>query len=199
MVGSRLQAIPEDVHVMTDKELEGTGNITFYDRRLRHAWHIELTNATKRRLKMNMANIWGGVCSKDYFHKIVINNSFKLAYITRPPFDYRVSLEELLSLGIEQLREILLLPHVNEKGKVDARMADVKAKIVQDIVNRVHGQVIQRVEVKSQNMNVNVEATREVESVEDIDAKIRELESQLNQGQVLLDASREVKEVKEVP
>ncbi len=177
-IASYILAIPEEIFSTPLSKLIERFEHTETDSLLRHAFWLEYERAMKTDTKMTISNIFGGVCDKNYFNREVVTNSFRMAYLLNPPTDYNVRLEELLTIGLEQYREILTLPNINAKGAVDSRLIAVKQKIIEDVTNRRRGQVIQRVEVKSQNLNVNVDKSdkKTPDSIEAIEREIQELE-----------------------
>lgn len=179
VVSSYIKAIPEEVWLMDEDEIAMKGRCSEYDSLLRHAFWLEYDRAIRSGQKMNPISIYGGIVSKYSFFKEVCTNTFRLAYICTPPTDYLTRLDELLTQGLKQYREILMLPNVNAKGVVDSRLVAVKQKIIEDVANRRRGQTVQRLEVKSQNLNVNVDhnSGRKSQSVEEIQAEIDALEA----------------------
>lgn len=177
VMGNNLKAVPASIWEMTEEQWKKSGDCGAIESQLRHSFWAEYHRAIRTESKMNLTNIWASVCSGDYFRKEIINNSFKLAYICTPPMDSQLRLEELVTLGLEQYREILSLPNINAKGNVDARLVSAKQKIVEDVLNRRRGQVIQRVEVQSKNLNVNVDATAPVSKASTIEELQREIEA----------------------
>jgi hypothetical protein len=190
-VAQALAVIPEELLLHCEEDIRKLSRPDVLEERLRIAFWLEYDSSQRNKRQMRMSQVFGGLCSSTYFAKKIITNSFKMAFICTPPSDYRVTIEELLQLGLRQMRDILLLPHIDDNGKPDARVADVKYRIVQDLHNRVHGQVIHRVEMKS--TNVNVDATEAVlpSSMTDIDAQLKQLKQDIGE----LPAPRDVEEV----
>lgn len=178
-ISSYLKMVPEEVWLETEDELYKKGKCSEYDDLLRHAFWLEYDRAIRSNNKMNPVSIFGGIVSRATFFKEIVVNTFRLAYLCTPPTDYNTRLEELLTLGLKQYREILTLPNVNAKGNVDSRLVAVKQRIIEDVANRRRGQVIQRVEVQSKNLNVNVEhnTKHQSKSVEELERELQELEA----------------------
>lgn len=179
-VADRIDAIPEQVLTMGEAELCRRMEPDAFDEMLRLAFWNEYNLAQAGNRKMNMSNVYSGVCTYQLFQK-AISNSFKLAYYIMPPPTTGLRLEYLMNKGLDQIEKILDLPHQKPDGTPDARMADVKFKITQDLINRVKGQVVQRVEVKSQNLNVNADVSAQSipQAPQDMDAinqRLAELE-----------------------
>lgn len=200
-MGNAIKAIPLDFFAMDEEELKKMARADIVENRLRHSFWLEYGHACLAKREINMSNIVNGVCSKDYFLKHILTNSFKLAYMLTPPPDYRVQMAEILTLGLAKLREILAMPIESAHPKtgekvVDSKLAGVQARIVEDLMTRSHGHPLRTIEVTSKNMNLNVDVTNEVEikDVSQIDAEIKKLEGELG-GKAL---SGNIKEAKKV-
>jgi hypothetical protein len=152
------------------------------EEKLRIAFWREYDSAVENGRAMNMERICSGVCHVNTF-KQMASNSFRLAYICTPPEDYVTTMQELLTIGLDQLRDILLQPHVNPKtGLPDARMCDVKMRIIDSITLRVRGSVATRVETKNLNLNVEADTTKralteasQLTDPQEIDRRLQEL------------------------
>ena len=171
-----IRAIPDSVQLMSEEELIRAGNCGVIESKLRQAFWMEYNHSLMGKKKqMNVSNMFTGICSKAYMREC-FNNSFKLAYILRPPANLKVALHELLELGLSQLRDILALPHVDEKGRFDSAHAGLKLKTMEVVMSRLMGGPVQRVEQK--NLNVSVEA-----NPQDIEDEIKQLEDKLKASQ----------------
>jgi hypothetical protein len=148
--------------------------------RLRAMFWKEYDRAQCNGSKMQMAHVYMGICSKDYFY-VVLQNKEKVSMILCPPVDYMLAAEEALIFGIEQLRDILALKHTTISGAIDQKAAQVKVEIVKLLDSRVKGAVVQT--TKNLNVNVNAEAKAQKESItpQDVDKRIKELEDSLSQ------------------
>lgn len=184
-VSNAIGYIPESIFELGERELKQAAKPTEIEERLRYSFWREYDQAQSALRRINLANIYGGVCSQTHFLKNIVSNSFKLAYILTPPLDYEVQMQELLGLGLEQLRDILLQPHVDDNGKPNPKMADVKQKIVESLHLRVKGAVPYRMETK--NLNVNVDGSKQGQlssksniSISEIDRELQELEARVN-------------------
>lgn len=152
------------------------------DNRLRLKFWDEYDRAQATGTKINISNVVRGVVMPEYFTQTFLDRPEKIAWLMCPPASYIVKMEEALAFGIEQLRDILQLPHVNPTtSKVDTKLAELKAKIVAMMDLRVKGAIPQKIEQRNMNLNVNMkEETVMSHMVErsqaEIDEKIRELE-----------------------
>lgn len=176
VIAERFLVIPNEILELSDSELKTKAKIDLELERLRVSFWTEFDRSDRTETPMNVNNIVSGVCAPTYFTKHILVNSFKLAYICRPPSNIAIAAEELLLFSMEQVREIMALPHTDEKGRVDARLAKVKIDAFREIYNRVKGMVVQRVEQKNLNVNVNQQSVAQPKSVDEINQRLAELE-----------------------
>lgn len=193
-LSEKIKVIPDEILAMSENELIEKGKITSTERRLKTAWWFEFTKSLHRQLLMKVNEAVTGVMPLDHFKKNFCTNSYKLAYLITPPVNYKHEMVDLLQVGMIQMREMLMMDNYDSKGDVNTRLLEVKFKIVKDIIDRVHGQVIQRVEMKSQNINMNVNRNEVEESAQSIDEQIKNLENMLNAPNgVVIDVEEKVK------
>lgn len=166
------------------------------DNRLRLKWWMEYDRVQARgEAQMNMVNVLAGLCSRELFYGHYLKNPNKCAWLLCPPTGYMVKAEEALEFGLEQLRDILDLPHVNY-GKVDTKLADLKLKIVALLDTRVQGAIVQK------NVNVNLGAQAKgidnataAATMEDIKKQLTELRRRDKQSRNLPLASQGTEEI----
>ncbi len=152
--------------------------------RLRIAFWREYERAQSTKTMMLLANITSGIVSYQVFKKHFESHATRMAFIITPPQDYDTVIAEMFSIGLEQMRDILVSPHVDEQGKINTRLADVKIRIVESLHSRIKGGVVQRVEQKNLNVNVNKESNQALQSMEDIDKRLAELSTRVGQLQI---------------
>lgn len=193
MIANILRVIPDEVLCLGDEGLERTGKISEVDKRLRHSFWLEYNYAIKAQRVINITNVYSGICHRDNWQRIIVTNTFKMAYILTPPPDHRVDIQQILHLATKEMRKIIQTPHEykNKKGEkiIDSRLVASKLKIWELVTNRIHGGVTQKLEVDTKNLNMNVDA-RDVSSVEAINKQIAELESQLAQKRTMINVSK---------
>jgi hypothetical protein len=159
------------------------------DHRLRFMFWKEYERAVTNGGRMQMVHVYSGICSREYWH-VVLTSKERVAWLMCPPIDYVIAAEEALVFGIEQLRDILTLPHTYSRrnpetkaweAAIDAKAAGVKVEIIKLLDLRVKGAVIQT----TRNLNVNVSPpkpeTSHQASPEDLDKRINEIEASLRQ------------------
>lgn len=104
--------------------------------------------------KLDIDRIMAGNCTvvafRDMCHEMPL-----LAFFLRPPASYEMLLKELLALGLESQRQVLLMSPTLPNGQPNTRLIDCQTKIVQHIDQRLKGAIVQRTE----NKNINVEVS----------------------------------------
>jgi hypothetical protein len=157
---------------------ESTPNLT--ECRLRIAFWMEYDRAhsSGRRIYLNL--VYGGICLAETFHAFM-GFPEKVAWLLNPPATYAKKMEEALDYGLEQLREILDLPNTDSKGRLNPKLMELKAKIVEMMDRRVKGSVVQRVEQKNMNLHIGTTDKQVAHamlgtSMEEVEKRIKELE-----------------------
>jgi hypothetical protein len=139
------------------KQLRSDGKLpTATDNRLRMNFWQEYDRAQATNRDMEIVAIYAGVCSNNYFMNRYLLMPEKVAWMACAPASYSVIMEEALAFGIEQLRDILEMPMVDGKGRINVKLAELKAKITDMLIIRVKGAVTQKLEQTSKNMNLSI-------------------------------------------
>ena len=167
------------------------------DNRLRLRFWDEYDRSQADGRKMCLTWVFTGVCTAGYFYQRYIENYAKLAWMMCPPASYEAKMEEALAFGIEQLRDILQMDHVLPNGRLDAKAAEIKAKIVTLLDIRVKGATVQRIEQKNLNLHVSttdreLKSKLQINSMEEIEKRIKELEKMDKKNQRIAAAMKEV-------
>lgn len=153
------------------------------DNRLRLKFWSEYDLAKERRSRtMNMTRVIGGICTREFFYKYYLREPGRIAWLLCPPINYLVKANEALEFGLEQMRDILGLSHVDSKGKIDAKHAALKITIFKLLEDRIRGSVVQKTENKTVQLTYNkmdrkmvIEAAQGL-SEKDLERSIKELE-----------------------
>jgi len=138
-------------------------------------------------LQMFSRNICSGVCTSHYFKKALALHPGKLAYIALEPKEHILDVQTILNTSTPEIMRIMQLPdQINQKtGMIDVSLLALKFKIFQHMEARAHGTIVQKFkhEVDQKNLNLNADLTpnsvpdiHQFNSLEEIEAKIRELE-----------------------
>jgi hypothetical protein len=179
-VTEKARAIPEEILEMPTVVLEKKFNLTdrLILKRLRTTFWMELDRAHANGAKFLLKSVYEGFCERQYFTKKVLGNSYALAYMLRRHGGYEAILEEMLIHGLEVQREILDLPIVDEEGRIDMKVLDIKNKIIESTHNRLKGTPVNRTQIHQTTQSLPSDAVKKYQGLEesDIKARIRELE-----------------------
>lgn len=193
-VSKRLEMIPDDIFMMSEKELRKAGDIGEYEERLRISLWREYDNCQVTGKNMVLSNVYEPVCSQTHFLHRVITNSFRLAYILTPPAEYALQIEEMLNLATDQVREILVASNYDQKGNINTKLADVKMKIWHTLLDRAKGGVVHRSESLNlnlvQNQDANKQSDDSITDIKELDAKLNELNEKFL-GRGVIDVTEE--------
>ena len=160
-----MESVPNEVWEMSVFELANKTDITLDEKKLRIAFWLEHERALRNNTPINLNHIARGIVNIRSLNSRILADPYKLAYILTPPEDYRVKLEEMLILALEEERKVLELPVIQRRiqitkdgkeivhEKVDAKLAALKHQIRESLHNRVHGAVAQ----KQLNVNRNID------------------------------------------
>lgn len=134
---------------------------------------------------LNIKKVVEGTCTYQHFTRILENDPAKYAWILIPPQNYQVELKALYETGAKRMREILEIPI---DDKTNPKIMDTQMRIHQNIEMRIHGAIIQRVDERRLNVNVNAPATQQVTeeankaaskmSMEEVERRIQELKEE---------------------
>lgn len=148
-------------------------------------WH-EYDNALDTGRKMQMTRIWQGITQNSgEFWRIMKQDHFAV-YVFTKPTNKDVQERMLLEMSYDRLEEILSAPVTKKDGSLDAFGAKVIVDLWDKLNERVHGSVVKRVHVQSEqkNLNVNIDATKtdqitsKLTRAEDLNKRLMELKEQ---------------------
>lgn len=99
--------------------------------------------------------ICGNMCSTEFFARNYLLTPEKLAWLLVPPVNYGMKLVEAVDSGLDQMRGILDLEHIDyETGKIDHKLLAIKVTIFKLLDDRTHGAAVQKIE-KKQNIQIS--------------------------------------------
>jgi hypothetical protein len=155
---------------------------TITDNRLRLKFWNEYDRAQSvgNGKEMNITAILSGICSRPFFYDHYLSKPENVAWMLCIPASYEVVMEESLQFGLEQMRDILALP-IEKDGKINTKLAELKAKITDMLHTRIKGAVVQK------NLNINatpsqVQQAGEELTMEDIQRRLKEIEKKKAQA-----------------
>ena len=127
------------------------------DNTLRYTLWTEHAFAIDRGEKeINCTRVYAPVCTKQTWHTIL--KSKRIFWILLPPPDLMALNRMAYQKGIERLYDILDLPLVDARGKVNAGLANLQLKIVALLDVRLNGPITHKHEITSRNVHVGVSA-----------------------------------------
>lgn len=180
-----LEKLPIAYLYMGEKELRQEIDPDVRLNQIRIAFWKEYDMARASLTKMTVAGMQSFLDGLPSIHvRHALQTPEKLAWILCPPASYDNMLEEALARGLGRINEILDLSLYNKDGEVDEKIATLILKAVAFIDIRKNGMPTQKTEqtIKQLNVNVNRRDIKQLGShtrIEDLDAKIKELESQM--------------------
>lgn len=170
-----IDVVPPEMHLMSEAELVKRFNPTPLDYALKKQLWTKFYEAEKSGdMRLKMVDIYGGVCSNQYFYNELTKNPARVAWLVIPPLDTGALIEEAFRFSFQKVRDGILNMPVTEKS------APIILKAFQIFADRHLGPVVQRIE--SKNLNVEVDGNRagnETLDPMEIDAKLRELKAKL--------------------
>jgi len=161
------------------KATEGM-SITPTDNRLRLKFWMEYDYCQAYMAKeIDHRRVIAGVCTYEQFVRTFLKSPHKVAWLLCPPTGYVIKANEALEFGLDQLRDILEIPHHTPGGKVDTKLGELKLKIVAMLEVRKHGTPIERKVVANLTGNAAAQAAQIAtaqNNSEAMERKLKELE-----------------------
>ena len=172
-------SIPDEILSLEEEELRKKFSPTRTDYALRHnLWSVLRILPENPRI-IKPIEICGGICSGTHWYSNILTNPYKLAWHFTPLNNYEEMLEPLLVRSTERLYEFLNLNIYDRKGKPNPSLVRAVLDVIKLIENRVRGESIQRIESKNLNISSSPEHKWKLANMDDLNAKIAELESEL--------------------
>lgn len=179
-----IEQVPKDYYAMEEPQLEAVANPTVVDKRIRMAFWHEYESAQSLMRDMRVANI----SMLANVHEALLYRGFgrleKMAYYLSPPVEYSMFLEEASTHGLQRLRDEILTidiykvdPKTGEKV-LNTQAANLLLKAIAFVDLRKHGGIVQKnLHIHSDSREMK-DVSGTVKTVEDLDKRIKELESQ---------------------
>lgn len=160
---------------MTEQQLEAKFRPSSDIQKLRIAFWKEYESAQCDLRKMNIANIGRLIGQASLSLARTLKDPQHLAVILCPVTSYDNFLEEGLMAGSKKLRQIIDMPLFNDDGTPDHKTMEIVLKAVAFLDMRKHGGIVQKQLQVSMTKNSQNSLIQNA-SMEEIDAKIRQLE-----------------------
>jgi hypothetical protein len=127
---------------------------TYIDNMIRlHFWREYDINSEKGFTQIRPVTVFAGVMD-EYLFNLCMDTPAKVAWMLCPIIAYDTRLKEALAFSTEQMREILEMPSIDGKGKLNTALISLKMRIHNMLDVKINGLAVQRIEQK--NLNVNV-------------------------------------------
>lgn len=160
-------------------------------RRLRHQFWNEWNIYCSSNAEFIPAHrIYSGIITKDTWAKL-LNDDLYVTFILSQPQDVKLIQQDLLYEGYKHLEEILNLPLMDDKGRIDNKLIGHKVKILQQLEERVEGSVIQRTHTVNQTVG-DASQPRSAQDVDKLREDIAKLKRELGKSEI---SDAEFKEV----
>jgi hypothetical protein len=168
-----LEGIKPETLALTLDELEELRNPSEIDYLLRKNLWKQVELAKKSGFdELTTASIYSPVCSSQAFDK-VMKNDVRLAWLLMHPREAIDEMRSLLSMGMARMRKDFMTMPMNE------RTAGHFLKAIDLLMNRVHGPVAQKIEAKHAHLNLNKPRASQLETPNDVIARLDELKEKL--------------------
>ncbi len=177
----KMLKIPSTYREMDETDLKKEFRVSERIELLRGSFWEEYYEAQRDNRVMKVSNVYKNITTKANWYKICAVHS-KLAYVTCPIVAMESHITTILrTTGVDKIKEIMNQPLVDDNGKFDVNLARLQVQLYKQLDERLHGGIVQKVEQKSLNINVNKE---EIVSREDLENKIKQIDEQLNVSHV---------------
>lgn len=209
-----LETIPLEFYSYNERELRNRVKPPLEVGRLRINFWFEYNQATEESRKMTVRNMTTGACSLNYFYNVILKNPSWLGFITTPPAEYQLAVQEMHERGFNRLSEVLDLPlmekvpvTIKEKNpetgktetrteiieKVNTNLIDKITKITNMFDLRIKGAIVQRLKIDQRNVNVNVDGSgglpfrpeQTMAQLEAMEKKIERLRSHISEVETI--------------
>lgn len=167
------ESIPDELACLTQDELEVMRRPTAIDFWLKKSlWSCFEKAKSGAIVEIWPRDIYTGVCSKQAFFKIIVN-PIRMAWLMSIPVVDKDMAAASLSAGLHNLFKFVSKEPTQETIGAFIRAIDF-------LYTRVHGPVVQRID--SRNVNVNVNRDELPPTVEAANARLMELKHKLSSG-----------------
>jgi hypothetical protein len=187
--------IPENIRAMDLSEIRKKIKPTIIDYILRSSFWDELHKAIRDDSPMDSTQLFKDYCTDSFFYNRYVTNPHRLAWLLKPmPTPHQVK-NALLTRTYERLWEILELDlriykdSKDTKGKISPGLCQTVLKVAGMIKDTVEGAPLQRIENKTMSMIVNRNSDQkdDLESLEEMEARIKQLKQSVGPIKLLED------------
>ncbi|WP_417353618.1 hypothetical protein [Flavobacterium alkalisoli] len=176
LLGQNMRLASLQVENMTENEIRNSAKPTKTDEHLRVALWSEIELAEKEKRNVIQTNIFKGICSGEYWLKLVKEKPNKLAYIACPLRSYEVENRLIHNIGQQRMFEILSKSAVSANGKIDKGLADLQLKVYKFIDDKIKGGAVQRIQ---KHTTKDGETPKEIKDLDALEVEVKKLEQKV--------------------
>lgn len=146
-----LLGLSDELKHLPEQELHDRVNPSEVDWALRQKFHDAIDEARKLgKDRVHLTQIYVGICSKPTFFETYIPNPVKIAFMSRPVIEHTAYYNAIHRECMDKLLRIVkTLPS-------DSKYLPQILRVMETAGNRVYGPVIQRMQIQSKNVNVEL-------------------------------------------
>lgn len=197
-----LHAVPEDSQDLSDLQLSVKACADEDLETIRANFWVEHRRACERKVPMSPSNFGVGVCTQYKIHSIFKNEPYKMAYILRPPAEYRTLIRQVISHGLLRAKEAVtaknVFPVLNKHGEpvrdpitgeyiyaLNDRIADVQRRYLEGMIAYEEGLPVHRSENKNFNVNAEISERRDdaPKTAAEMEAEVKRMMEELKNSE----------------
>lgn len=168
------EAIPDETWCLSEMDLSNKIHPTPTDFLLRKNIITILDKAQRSgSASLETKEIYNGICSRQWFYYNIMSNPLKIVWLLTPIQNAQDLLDESFYFCMKKVRDEVLTMPVTEKS------APIILKALEFFTNRSLGPVVQRIEQKSMNVNIDGGKSLQHLSPDDVMKKYNELKSKI--------------------
>lgn len=171
-----VENIPPELHQLTEEELiqKCRPNETDWQLRL-NLWRKVKEARLLKQTSLTTTEIYDGIIARKNFHEFVMPNPLRVAFIARPVIPHEQMYETLNRRAISKLLEMV------NSMPIEPKYVQQILRIAEAAGNRAYGPVIQKMQIQSKNVNVELDAKQlpPVEGQEDLSRRIEAMQAKL--------------------
>lgn len=142
--------LPENYRMMSEPELVAAVQPNELDWKVRLTFWERVKEARLKGEPVTAVSIYQDIMSKPMFFSHYIVNPLRVAFMVRPVIEHTKLYEALARLAIQKLFKII------ETAPIDPKFLPQILKLAESAGNRAWGPVVQKMQIQSKNVNIEV-------------------------------------------
>jgi hypothetical protein len=168
--------IPMEILVLSPEEIEARANITPVLGKLRLSFWKLVRESQETGKPFKLKTVYTGICTYANLRNYILNDPYKLCWLLTSPIHMEFENRMMLDIAMDEVRDILDRPMIDDKGKFDHKLASLKLRAFESL----HMKVYPEQKEKPASPHVPKEALQrraaiDEMSMEQIEARIAEL------------------------